>query len=300
MDPKSAPGPDGFNAKFFQSCWHVNSTDITLAMTSYFCGTPLPRWITHTCIVLILKVSFPQHLSELRPISLCNVVSKIFAKVLNVRVSKVLPDLISAYQSGLTKDRSITDNILLAQEIIHDIEKTNEEDNVAIKKLNDIIANPNFKNFYMHKRGPVINHLAFADDVILFSSGDGTSLKLLMDTLNTYEAISGRLINKRKSGLVLASNATIDDIRRVEEITHMEHKSLPIKYLGCPLYVGRKTISMFSEIVGRTVNRINGWHTKLLSPGGKVVLIRHVLLALYVHLLAVIHPPKGILLQIEI
>ncbi|XP_070029287.1 uncharacterized protein [Nicotiana sylvestris] len=59
----------------------------------------------------------------------------------------------------------------------------------------------------------------------------------------------------------------------------MEHKEFPIKYLGCPLYVG--------------------WHTKFLSTSGRAILIRHVLLALPVHLLAAIHPPKGVLNQIE-
>lgn len=79
----------------------------------------------------------------------------------------------------------------------------------------------------------------------------------------------------------------------------MEHKEFPIKYLGCPLYVGRKKIAIFSELVTKVLQKISSWHAKFLSTGGRAILIRHVLLALPVHLLAVIHPPKGVLNQIE-
>ena len=49
----------------------------------------------------------------------------------------------------------------------------------------------------------------------------------------------------------------------------------------------------------KVVGRIRGWHTKLLSIGGRAILIRHVLLALPIHLLAAINPPKRTLELIE-
>ncbi|XP_070056684.1 uncharacterized protein [Nicotiana tomentosiformis] len=64
-------------------------------------------------------------------------------------------------------------------------------------------------------------------------------------------------------------------------------------------YVGRKKISIFSKIITRILNKISRWHSKFLSSGGRAALIRHAILALPTHLLAVIHPPKGVLNQIE-
>lgn len=58
-------------------------------------------------------------------------------------------------------------------------------------ELNNLNSNPDFVGFSMNRRGPTINHLYFADDIILFSSRDMGSLTLMMDTLSTYERVSG-------------------------------------------------------------------------------------------------------------
>lgn len=48
---------------------------------------------------------------------------------------------------------------------------------------------------------------------------------------------------------------------RIEGITDMSHKTMPIKYLGCPLYAGRKKIVIFSEMVEKVISRITGWQS---------------------------------------
>lgn len=53
--------------------------------------------------------------------SLCNVSMKIIMKALANIFSQILPYIISDLQSALVKDRIITDNVILAHEIIHHI-----------------------------------------------------------------------------------------------------------------------------------------------------------------------------------
>lgn len=97
----------------------------------------------------------------------------------------------------------------------------------------------------MKRQGPQVNHLAFADDTILFTSGEKHSLQLILNILNTYETVSDQLINKNKSCYSMAENTPQSIIRRVEMILGMRFDKLPMRYLGCPSIMGeRRSVSL--------------------------------------------------------
>ncbi|XP_059289247.1 uncharacterized protein LOC132042736 [Lycium ferocissimum] len=147
--------------------------------------------------------------------------------------------------------------------------------------------------------GPRINHLAYADDIILFTSWDNYSLKTIMRQLRKYEEVSGQKINKAKSMFLTASHAASGTISRVKRITGFQEGNFPFTYLGCPIYTGRKRISHYAEISSKIVKRIAGWQGNLLSPGGKAVIIQQVLQSQTIHILATVSPPKIMLKQLE-
>ena len=100
---------------------------------SFFCGAELPRFVTSTSIVLIPKVPSPQDFSKYRPISLCNFFNKVLSRILADRLASILPKIMSSQQTGFVKGRNITENYLLAQELMSGIRKKARGGNVVLK-----------------------------------------------------------------------------------------------------------------------------------------------------------------------
>lgn len=119
MHPAKASGPDGLNPAFFQQFWSMLGKEVFNCCKEWLQGGSFPAHINDTNVVLIPKKENVCNMKYLRPIALCNVLYKILAKVLANRLKLVLPGLISENQLAFAPERNITDNVLVAFEIIH-------------------------------------------------------------------------------------------------------------------------------------------------------------------------------------
>lgn len=119
MHPTKSPGPDGLNPAFFQSFWGVVRDDVLRFCQQFMNTGLLPTGINHSFICLIPKKKVPQNMTDLRPISLCNVLVRILSKVLTNRLKLCLNSIVSDRQSAFIEGRLLTNNALLAFEINH-------------------------------------------------------------------------------------------------------------------------------------------------------------------------------------
>lgn len=77
--------------------------------------------LTSSFIILILKVSQLKLVTDYRPITIINSVTKLFTKILAERLNIVSGGLVFDNQFGFMKGKQTTDNIVLVNEVCHNL-----------------------------------------------------------------------------------------------------------------------------------------------------------------------------------
>ena len=123
MIPNKALGLDGMTTYFYQRYWEVLGGDITKASLQVLNGNADLSSINKTNIVLIPKVRSPSSPKQYRPISLCNIIYKIIAKVLANRLKLMLNEIIGQNQCAFVPGRLIFDNAMVTFETVHSMKE---------------------------------------------------------------------------------------------------------------------------------------------------------------------------------
>jgi hypothetical protein len=268
-----APGPDGYSSSFFKRAWHIVGDDFCAAVQDFFTSGRLLRQVNHSIITLVPKSANVTSPSDFRPISCCNVIYKVIAKLLAGRLACTLPTIISPLQNAFLGGRFMSDNINLVQELLRQYGRKRSSPRCLLKvdfrKAFDsvhwvfleqlllqlgfpgrfvsllmqcvstvsysVAVNGDLHGFFMGKSGvrqgdPLspylficcmeyfsrmltlasqqpgfrfhpkcqshrLTHLAFADDILLLSRGDATSVRWLLRQLHLFGQTSGLVIN---------------------------------------------------------------------------------------------------------
>ena len=121
MKACSAPGPDGLPVVFFQKFWEILRPIIMPMFHEFYIGTLDMARINYGVISLIPKVVGATDIRHFRPITVINVLERIFAKVCATRLSPVAERIAHPLQSAFLKGRRIHDGILALHEIVHEV-----------------------------------------------------------------------------------------------------------------------------------------------------------------------------------
>jgi hypothetical protein len=123
MKANKAPSPDGFSANFFKASWAIVGQEVVDAIKGFFNYGSLLREVNVTIISLVPEKVNPSAMGDFRPIACFNVIYKCITKILSNRMLPLLSDLVSKNQSAFILARSISENVLLARELVRGYHK---------------------------------------------------------------------------------------------------------------------------------------------------------------------------------
>jgi len=89
--------------------------------------------VNTTILALIPKNKEVKQMKDFRPISCCNIIYKVFSKLIANRLKVILPDFITMTPSAFVKNRLLMETVLLASEIVKDYHKDSVSARSAIK-----------------------------------------------------------------------------------------------------------------------------------------------------------------------
>uniref|UniRef100_A0A803P9J0 Reverse transcriptase domain-containing protein n=1 Tax=Cannabis sativa TaxID=3483 RepID=A0A803P9J0_CANSA len=127
-----------------------------------------------------------------------------------------------------------------------------------------------------------LNHMCFADDLLVFCHGDFISALLLLKGLKLFSASSGLQPNEQKIAIYCAGMQE-SEVNRIIEASEFTRSTLPFRYLGILICSKKISRAECQSLLEKMTSRIRMWSTRNLSYMGRVTLINSVLLAIHTY-----------------
>jgi hypothetical protein len=140
--------------------------------------------------------------------------------------------------------------------------------------------------------------LQYADDTILFLDDDLEKAKGLKLVLSAFEKLSGLKINFHKSEL-FCFGETKERIAEYVRLFGCKDGEFPFRYLGIPMSPRRLSNREWRAVEERFQKKLSSWKGKLLSSGGRLVLVNSVLSSLPMFMMSFFRIPKCVLEKLD-
>jgi hypothetical protein len=335
--------------------------------------------INQTDICLIPKVAQPEFVSQFRPISLCNTLYKLISKVVVHRLKECIPIIVSPFQTGFIPGRSIHENIVVAQEIVHSMHKSNGAKgyfaikvdlakaydmlrwdfishtlqevglpmsmiNIIMQGVTSVTTNVNWhgartsyfsphrgirqgdpmspyifvicmdklshlishavnqgkwKGIKAGRTGPMISHLMFADDLLLFGEANIEQMNCVMSILNEFCYLSGQKVSIEKTSIMFSKNVKREARDRLQQVSGFRVTPSLGKYLGVPLNGKAPKRVDFQYIISQLQSKLTTWKANNLSFAGRVTLTKSVMEAIPIYPMMTTMIPSSILKEAQ-
>jgi hypothetical protein len=144
-----------------------------------------------------------------------------------------------------------------------------------------------------------LNHLLFADDLVIFTTATFSEAIIIKDCLNKYSYWSEQTVNASKSNILFSKNTTVSTISAIRNFLPYQTTPTTTKHLSLSILYGKSKKAVFSDILDKVNEKIEGWRSKTLSQAGKTTLIKSVVFALPSYAKSSFLFPDGLYKQLD-
>lgn len=157
---------------------------------------------------------------------------------------------------------------------------------IAIESFNlmtrKMVELESFSGFRFEGSDEQISHLQYEDNILIIGDNNCENIIGIKAILYGMTFLMGLRCHFYKSPLV-GINISPTWLEDAASRLHCEIGSLPFTYLGLPIGENPRKSSTWQTVLDALRNRLSDWKNKLLSVGGRVVIIKSLLSALLVY-----------------
>lgn len=115
-------------------------------------------------------------------------------------------------------------------------------------------------------------HLAFANDLMIFTNKASSSIRAVCDVLDRFYKLSGLKLNGSKTEC-LCLGISKNQVKEIKEISSFKRGQLPVYYLRVPLISTKLRATCCTSQIERMVAKVRSWASKSLSFARRLQLI---------------------------
>ncbi|KAH1056860.1 hypothetical protein J1N35_034925 [Gossypium stocksii] len=138
----------------------------------------------------------------------------------------------------------------------------------------------NWNPIQLSRNGPVVSHLFFADDLIIFGKAQLAQARLLGFILHQFCETSGHRISVRKSNIFFSNITSREDCAQIVQIFSFQEVQNLGKYCGVLLLHERVTKCTLRFVVDKVRKKLQSWDARRLSIAGRITLAQSILLSI--------------------
>nr|GEX42125.1 RNA-directed DNA polymerase, eukaryota, reverse transcriptase zinc-binding domain protein [Tanacetum cinerariifolium] len=283
-----ACGPDGFTFEFFCKFWDTIGPDFSCAVEWSFDHYSFAKGSNSSFIALIPKCHDPKSVTDYRSICLIGSLYKVVTKILAMRLSLVISELIFDVQTAFVVGRQILDGPFIINDLLSWFLVPNGVLGLKGTLLLLIYSFLSWNRFTYHSlelsmlafskidNSVTISHLFYADDAVFVGEWSQENLDKILNVLHCFHLASGLRINVKKSHL-LGVGVPHGTVQIAAVNLGCSIMKTPFKYLGVMVGGNSLKYEFWGDIMSKLNSRMSKWKSKTLSIRGRLTLLKSVL-----------------------
>ena len=140
--------------------------------------------------------------------------------------------------------------------------------------------------------------LQYVDDTTFFIQGSWAATHTLSTMMDIFSDFSGLQFNRAKSSFI-GFELSPKEQAGCSRILATPIGTLPICYLGVPQVDRQLQMQDWLPVIEKVESQLAGWRARLLSRGGRLVLLKAVLAAIPTYFMAIFRMPVGVRRRLE-